>query len=116
MLCTQVWVTVRVEDLADLYVRVLGNGRAGARDIASDGVNPTVRTLGEAASRAANAAGAVSPEAPEQTRTRLGALFADALLPSQQASGRTARSELGWNPVRPSLAAELEHGTSAPLA
>ncbi|MDX3077878.1 NAD-dependent epimerase/dehydratase family protein [Streptomyces sp. MI02-7b] len=113
---TQHWVTVHVDDLADLYLRVLRNGRAGSYYIASDGTNPAVRALGEAASRAAGTPGAVSPEGPDEARARLGSPFADALLLSQQASGQTARSELGWNPVRPSLIEELQNGTYAPTA
>lgn len=110
---TQRWVTVHVDDLAGLYTRVLVHGRSGSYWIASDGRNPSVRTLGEAASRAAGAQGAIAPETPEDTLRRLGAL-AQGLLRSQAASGDKARSELGWKPTRPSLAQELEHGSYAP--
>ncbi|MEU1501084.1 NAD-dependent epimerase/dehydratase family protein [Streptomyces sp. NPDC005732] len=110
---TQHWITVHVDDLADLYVRVLRHGRAGSYWIASDGENPSVRTLGEAASRAAGAGGAVAPETAEETVRRLGGL-AEGLLRDQSATGDRARSELGWKPTRPSLAEELEHGSYAP--
>ncbi|QFZ72313.1 NAD-dependent epimerase/dehydratase family protein [Streptomyces fagopyri] len=110
---TQRWITVHVDDLADLYSRLLERGEGGSYWIASDGANPNVRTLGEAASRAAGTDGAVAPESAEETRRRLGA-FAEGLLRSQSATGAKARSELGWNPTRPSLAEELEHGSYAP--
>ncbi|MFF2433393.1 NAD-dependent epimerase/dehydratase family protein [Streptomyces sp. NPDC058107] len=107
---TQHWITVHVEDLADLYSRVLLEGRAGSYWIASDGRNPSVRALGEAASRATDAGGAVVPETAEDTIRRLG-VFAEGLLRSQSATGDKARSELGWNPTQPSLTDELEHGS-----
>ncbi|MEU3983808.1 NAD-dependent epimerase/dehydratase family protein [Streptomyces sp. NPDC026672] len=110
---TQHWVTVHVDDLADLYARVLLDGRTGSYWIGSDGRNPSVRALGEAASRAAGAHGAVVPESTEDTTRRLGA-FAEGVLRSQSATGDKARSELGWKPVRSSLLEELEHGSYAP--
>ncbi|MFF4895935.1 hypothetical protein [Streptomyces sp. NPDC001068] len=109
----QRWVTVHVDDLADLYVRVLLHGRTGSCWIASDGRNPSVRALGEAAARAAGVPGEVTAETAEDTRRRLG-VFAEGLLRSQAATAAKARSELGWNPGRPSLVEELEHGSYAP--
>ena len=113
---TQHWTTVHADDLADLYLRVLERGRHGAYYLGVSGQNPTVRELGEAASRAAGAGGAVEPESPEATRARLGAPFADALLLDQQAGGARARTELGWAPSGPSLVEELETGSYAPRA
>ncbi|MFJ4919526.1 NAD-dependent epimerase/dehydratase family protein [Streptomyces sp. NPDC088725] len=111
---SQHWTTVHADDLADLFVRALENGRAGSHYIGSDGRNPTVRELGEAASRASGGAGAVRPATVQETRERLGELFADALLLDQQASASKARTELGWQPTRPSLVEELETGSYAP--
>ena len=112
----QHWTTVHADDLADLYLRVLERGRHGAYYLGVSGQNPTVRELGEAASRAAGAGGAVEPDDVEGTRARLGAPFADALLLDQQASGARARTELGWTPSGPSLVEDLESGSYAPRA
>ncbi|MFI5757043.1 NAD-dependent epimerase/dehydratase family protein [Streptomyces sp. NPDC051569] len=111
---TQHWTTVHVDDLADLYVRALEDSRADGHYIGSDGRNPTVRELGEAASRASGGGGSVRPATAQDARARLGELFADALLLSQQAAATRARTELGWKPSRPSLVEELETGSYAP--
>jgi nucleoside-diphosphate-sugar epimerase len=99
----QRWTTVHVDDLADLYVRVLEQAPGGRAYIGASGHNPTVRELGEALG------GTVAPESPEATVERLGG-FGEALLLDQQASGQRAKSELGWQPTRPSLVDELRTG------
>jgi nucleoside-diphosphate-sugar epimerase len=99
----QRWTTVHVDDLADLYVRVLEQAPGGRAYIGASGHNPTVRELGEALGAA------VAPESPEATVGRLGA-FGEALLLDQQASGQRAKNELGWQPTRPSLVDELRAG------
>jgi nucleoside-diphosphate-sugar epimerase len=99
----QHWTTVHVDDLADLYVRVVERAPGGRAYVGASGINPTVREIGEAISSD------VVPESPEATVTRLGA-FGEALLLDQQASGDRARSELGWTPTRPSLVELLAKG------
>ena len=99
----QRWTTVHVDDLADLYVRVLEQAPGGRTYIGASGHNPTVRELGEALGHE------VAPESPDATVERLGG-FGEALLLDQQASGTRARSELGWQPTRPSLVEELRAG------
>lgn len=99
----QHWTTVHVDDLADLYVRALELAPGGRSYIGVSGHNPTVRELGEAL------AGNVAPESPEATVERLGG-FGEALLLDQQATGSRARSELGWQPSRPTLVDELRTG------
>ncbi|MEJ7635870.1 NAD-dependent epimerase/dehydratase family protein [Aeromicrobium sp.] len=101
----QHWTSVHVEDLADLYVRALDRAPGGRTYIGASGQNPTVRELGEAL------AVEVVPESPESTIDRLGG-FGEALLLDQQASGDRARSELGWQPTRPSLIDQLKAGYS----
>ncbi|KRC66590.1 hypothetical protein ASE12_18520 [Aeromicrobium sp. Root236] len=98
----QRWTTVHVDDLADLYVRVLEQAPGGRTYVGVSGQNPTVRELGEAL-------GEVVAEDPAATIERLGG-FGEALLLDQQASGQRARSELGWQPTRPSLVDELRAG------
>ncbi|WP_433217925.1 NAD-dependent epimerase/dehydratase family protein [Dactylosporangium sp. CS-047395] len=99
---SQHWTSVHVDDVAALYRLVLEQAAPLGRVVVASGVNPTVRELGEAA---AGGNGVVA-ETPDETRARLGAGFADALLLDQQASGAKAR-ELGWKPVGPSLVDEL---------
>jgi nucleoside-diphosphate-sugar epimerase len=99
----QHWATVHVDDLADLYVRVLDEAPGGRAYIGASGHNPTVRELGEALGAA------VVPETPEATVARLGG-FGEALLLDQQANGARAKNELGWQPTRPSLVDALRTG------
>ncbi|WP_374010643.1 NAD-dependent epimerase/dehydratase family protein [Leifsonia sp. LS-T14] len=111
---TQHWATVHVDDLAALYVLALEHGTAGATYIGAGGHNPTVRELGEAAAQAAGIAGGVVAESVEETRSRLGAGLADALLLDQQARGTKARIDLGWEPNGATLPEELLVGSYAP--
>jgi nucleoside-diphosphate-sugar epimerase len=102
----QHWTTVHVDDLADLYVRVLEKAPGGRAYIGASGQNPTVRELGEAL------ASQVVPESDDATIARLGG-FGEALLLDQQATGDRAKTELGWQPTRPSLVDELKNGYAA---
>ncbi|MGI5243992.1 NAD-dependent epimerase/dehydratase family protein [Dactylosporangium sp. CA-139066] len=98
----QHWTSVHVDDVAALYALVLERGEGLGRLIAVSGDNPTVREIAEAASGGAG----VAPETVEESRARLGAGFADALLLDQQATGARARS-LGWTPSGPPLLDEI---------
>ncbi|MCO8271056.1 NAD-dependent epimerase/dehydratase family protein [Actinoplanes sp. TRM 88003] len=106
----QHWTTVHVDDLAELYVAALTLGESGQRYIAVSGDNPTVREMGEAASRRLGLNGRVVPEDAAATVARLGE-FGAALLLDQQASGEKARRELSWKPTRPALLEELASGS-----
>lgn len=108
----QHWTTVHVDDLAGLYVTVLEHGVAGERYVGVSGTNPTVRELGEAASRRLGLEGRTVAEDRRATQARLG-LFGEALLLDQQASGAHARS-LGWQPRRPSLVDVIAAGEYDP--
>ncbi|MFI5909122.1 NAD-dependent epimerase/dehydratase family protein [Dactylosporangium sp. NPDC051541] len=105
---TQHWTSVHVDDVASLYRIVLELGSPLGRVLAASGVNPTVAELAAAVSGEAG----VVAETVDETRGRLGSLFADALLLDQQASGAKARG-LGWNPVGPSLISELQAAAAA---
>jgi len=111
---TQHWATVHVDDLAALYVLALEQGTAGSVYIGASGHNPTVRELGEVAAEAAGVAGGVVAESAEETAERLGAGLTEALLLDQQATGSTARIDLGWEPNGPALTEELLVGSYAP--
>lgn len=96
----QHWTTVHVDDLADLYVRVLASGEGHGRLLAVSGHSPSVRDLGLALSDT------VAGTPVDVVHERLGEAFGDALLLDQQADGAKARS-LGWTPTRPTLVEEL---------
>jgi nucleoside-diphosphate-sugar epimerase len=104
---TQHWATVYVEDLADLYVRAVENAPGGQHYIGASGHNPTVREMAEAA---VGPNGKVAPETADESRARLSAPFADALLIDAQAFGGKARSELGWNPTGPDTLTVIREG------
>ena len=89
---------------------ILG-AEGGSYYIGASGENPTVRSLGEAASEAAGLGGRVAPTSVEDVHARLGEEFGDALLLSQQATGSLARIDLGWEPNGPTLVEELRAGS-----
>jgi len=102
----QHWTSVHVDDLADLYVKVLHDAHGG-RYLGVSGDNPTVRELGEAV---VGPDGDVVAEDVAATRERLGTAFADALLLDQKASGLKSRQAFGWEPARAPLLEELANG------
>lgn len=108
---TQHWTTVHVEDVAALYRIVLERGERLEYVVAASGDSPTVRELAEAAAGAAGVAG-VAAETVEESRERLGALFADALLLDQRTTAAKAKG-LGWTPTERPLVEELS-ATSRP--
>ncbi|MCW3038690.1 MAG: NAD-dependent epimerase/dehydratase [Solirubrobacterales bacterium] len=110
---SQHWVTVHVDDLAELYVLALERGRPGERYIGASGVNPTVRELGLTLSTDEEGGAGVVAEAVAATRKRLGGPLAGALLLDQQATGAKAKAELGWDPIGPTLVEELRDGSYA---
>jgi nucleoside-diphosphate-sugar epimerase len=102
----QHWVTVHVDDLAELFVAVLEKAPGGDIYIGASGENPTVKELGEAYA----GVGKTVEETPEESRERLGTDFADALLLDQQATGNTAKNLFSWTPKQPTLVALLRDG------
>jgi len=106
---SQHWVIVHVDDLAELYVSVLEKAPGGDIYIGSNGENPTVRELAEAA----HGIGKVVDEEPADTRARLGDTFAEVLLLDQQAAGTTAKNLFGWTPKQPTLVELLHDGYPA---
>ena len=106
----QHWSTVHVNDLADVFTRVLENDSARGRYVVGDGLNPTVAELTEAAAAAVGAAGAV-PGSDEEARGRLGDYLAEVLLLDQGTAATRARDELGWYPAQSGLVEEFRHGS-----
>jgi nucleoside-diphosphate-sugar epimerase len=106
----QHWPSVHVADLADFFRRALEDDSARGNYVVSDGVNPTVAELTEAAAVAAGAPGAV-PGSEQEARERLGDYFGEVLLLDQSTDGGRARSELGWQPSHGGLADEFRNGS-----
>lgn len=106
---SQHWVTVHVDDLAELYVSVLEKAPGGDIYIGSSGENPTVRELAEAA----HGIGKTIDEQPADSRSRFGEQYADALLLDQQAAGTTAKNLFSWSPKQPTLVELLRDGYPA---
>jgi nucleoside-diphosphate-sugar epimerase len=108
----QHWTTVHVDDIGVLYALAVEAAPAGTYLLAAGGENPTVRELGEAASRGQGLGGRIVAEGDAATHERLG-LLGEALLLDQQASGERARTLLGWQPAGRSLLDDLENGSYA---
>ncbi len=106
----QHWTTIHVDDIGALYALAVESAPAGTYLLAASGDNPTVREIGEAASRGQGLGGRVAPEGVEATNERLG-LLGEALLLDQRASGERARTLLGWKPTGRSLLDDLENGS-----
>jgi len=106
----QHWPTVHAADLADFLRRVLEDDSARGYYVISDGLNPTVAELTEAAAVAAGAPGAV-PGSDDEARARLGDYFAEVLLLDQSTGAIKARGELDWSPSHPGLVDEFRNGS-----
>jgi nucleoside-diphosphate-sugar epimerase len=106
------WPLVQVDDLADLYVRMLESAQAGSIYLVAQGPALTLRTIAEAASRAGGAGGKVEEWPLEEARKQLGP-YADALALDQQVSAEKAKRELGWTPSREGVLEDLAGGAAS---
>ncbi len=96
------WPMVHVDDLAELYVRLVERAPAGSVFHAEDASRHTQREIAEAASRAAGKEGKVASSAPD------GSPYHEALLLDQQISAEKARNDLDWRPRHESFVAEAD--------
>jgi nucleoside-diphosphate-sugar epimerase len=106
----QHWSTVHVADLANFFRRVLENDSARGTYVIGNGEKSTVAQITKAAAVTAGGSGAV-PGSGEEARARLGDYFAEVLLLDQGTQAGRARSELGWEPVRPGFVEEFRTGS-----
>jgi nucleoside-diphosphate-sugar epimerase len=106
----QHWPTVHAADLAALFRRALESDSARGYYVASDGRNPTVAELTDAAAVAVGAPGAV-PGSDEEIMGRVGDYLAEALLLDQASVATRAEAELDWHASRPGLVDELRDGS-----
>lgn len=94
------WPLVHVDDLAELYVRLVERGPAGSIYYAADASRLTQREVAEAASRAAGKDGKVQAQQPD------GSPYHEALMLDQQVSSEKARNDLDWRPRHESFIGE----------
>lgn len=102
----QLWSTVHLDDVADLYARVLRASDAGGVFHAASGCAYPVRDLALAASLAAGVSGAVESWALDDARERMGPI-AESLALTQRVEAPRARSVLGWVPRGPTALEDL---------
>lgn len=100
------WPTVHVDDLAELYVKMITAGHAGL----------VLLGIAETGVRVKDVAAAASPtgrteEWPLEDARKTFGLFADAMAIDQKVSGERARTLLGWTPRSPGVLAELRSGS-----
>jgi nucleoside-diphosphate-sugar epimerase len=105
----QIWPTVHVDDVADLYVRVLRGIDAGGIFHAAAGCGYAIRDLALAATIAAGG-GTVAEWPLDEARGRLGPI-ADALAMSQRVEAVRSRTVLGWVPRGPTAIEDLLAGS-----
>jgi len=106
------WPLVHVEDLADLYVRLVEKVSSGLYH-GVEGPSIPTRDIAEAASFGAGAGGKTEPWTAEQASERLGPALVEALLLDQVVSGEKAKRELGWAPQAVPLTEDLRFGSYA---
>jgi nucleoside-diphosphate-sugar epimerase len=94
------WPLVHVDDLAELYVRLVERAPAGSVYYAADASRLTQREIAEAAARAAGKDGKVQAQPPDGTP------YQEALMLDQQISSEKARNDLDWRPRHESFVAE----------
>ncbi len=104
------WAFVHLNDLAELYARVLEHAPAGTLLMASSGESVRVKDVAAAASRAAGAEGRLRFIPLEEARQTMGSL-ADALVLDQSIDARKASALMGWSPSAPGILEELERGS-----
>jgi len=99
---TNHWPMVHVDDLAELYVRLVERAPAGSVYHAKDASRLTQKEIAEAASRAAGKEGKVAVQKPD------GSPYHEALMLDQRISSEKARNDLDWRPRHESFAAEAD--------
>lgn len=106
----QIWSTVHIHDVADLYARVVRGIDAGGVFHAASGASYPVRDLALAATLAAGASGPVVEEPLDEARARLGPI-AEAFALTQRVEAQRSRSVLGWVPRGPTALEDLLVGS-----
>ena len=105
-----IWSTVHVGDLADLYILALEQGSPGSLFNAAS-AEVTAKALAEAVSRSAGLGGKTQSWTMQQASEVWGPVVAKIVATNSRVAGTKARQELGWNPQGPSILGDVEHGS-----
>ncbi|WP_067828491.1 NAD-dependent epimerase/dehydratase family protein [Nocardia inohanensis] len=106
-----VWPMVHIDDLADLYAKVIEAAQPGSIWHAITQPAVPVADLAAAAAQAAGVSGKTKIWPLDQARTELGPHFADALALSQTVTGQAGIDHLNWQPKAPDVLADLTTGS-----
>ena len=106
----QMWSTVHLDDVADLYARALRGIDAGGVFHAASGCAYPVRDLALAATIAGGGTAPVVGWPIDEARGRLGEI-ADALGMTQRVEATRSRTVLGWVPRGPTALEDLLEGS-----
>lgn len=98
-----IWSNVHIDDLVDLYLRIVAEAPAGALYYAENGEN-AMRDVCVAIGRALGMGERTAPMSVEEASAEWGEGAARYTMGSNsRVRARRARDELGWRPSRPSL-------------
>ncbi|MFE9580990.1 NAD-dependent epimerase/dehydratase family protein [Nocardia sp. NPDC006044] len=106
-----VWPMVHIDDLADLFTKVVHAAPAGSiwHGISQSAV--PVAELATAAAEAAGVSGNIKVWPLDEARAELGTPFADALALSQTISGQAGIEQLNWKPEGADVISDLTNGS-----
>lgn len=106
-----VWPMIHIDDLADLFAKVVAAAPAGSVWHAISEPAVPVAELAVAAGRAAGVFGETEVWPLDRARAELGELFADALALSQTVTGQAGIDQLNWEPKGPNVISDLTTGS-----
>ena len=105
-----IWSTVHIDDLANLYVLALEQAPPGSLFNAATG-EVTAKALAEAVSRSAGLGGKTESWTMKQAMEVWGTAVAKIVATNSRITGAKARQELGWSPQEPSILDDVENGS-----
>lgn len=104
-----IWANVHIDDLVELYLRILDRAPAGASYFAENGEN-SMRQVCEAISHALGFGGRTAPMTLQEAAAEWGEVATNYSYGSNSRVRATrARRELAWSPSRPSLIESIPH-------
>ena len=105
-----VWSTVHVDDVVDLYALALERAKPGSFLFVENG-EASFRDIAAAIGRMLGFRGRTKDWPPEEAIRRWGERAAWTFGSNCRVRGRRARAELDWRPSRPSVIEEIERGS-----
>ncbi len=107
---TNLWSTVHIDDLADLFMLAMGSAPSGSLWHTASESGITTASIATAISRAAGLGGKTRAVSLEKAREIFGD-WADFWALNNQSSGQKAMQLLNWQPHRPSMLYDIEFGS-----